>query len=119
MLSTALPDGILVRTFEDRQDLFSILIVGPEDTPYQQGLFLFDLRLPPSYPLEPPKVAFLSYANGKLNPNLYEDGNVCLSLLGTWAGKGNRLKDESEYDNNLPYLLLAIFSVENIDKWIV
>ncbi|XP_075239829.1 uncharacterized protein LOC142335270 isoform X3 [Convolutriloba macropyga] len=91
MLSTALPDGIMVRTFEDRQDLFSCLIVGAEDTPYEQGIFQFDIKLPSNYPMEPPKVAFLSYANGKLNPNLYEDGNVCLSLLGTWAGKGTEV----------------------------
>ena len=24
----------------------------------------------------------------RLNPNLYEDGKVCLSLLGTWNGPG-------------------------------
>lgn len=26
---------------------------------------------------------------GRVNPNLYEEGKVCLSLLGTWFGKGN------------------------------
>ena len=30
------------------------------------------------------------YASGlRLNPNLYDCGKVCLSLLGTWSGKSN------------------------------
>lgn len=30
------------------------------------------------------------YSGGlRLNPNLYECGKVCLSLLNTWTGKGN------------------------------
>ena len=96
-LSTSLPDGILVRTFEDRNDLFSCMIAGAEDTPYEQGLFLFDAKLPVDYPAEPPLVLYLSYASGKLNPNLYEDGKICLSLLGTWMGKGTEVwsKDTS------------------------
>lgn len=97
VLSTALPDGIFVRTFEDRNDLFSCLIVGAEGTPYEQGLFIFDIKLPMHYPMEPPEVLYLSYASGKLNPNLYEDGKICLSLLGTWSGKGTEVwsKDSS------------------------
>lgn len=31
----------------------------------------------------------------RLNPNLYEDGKVCLSLLNTWTGKGNEVWDPS------------------------
>lgn len=27
----------------------------------------------------------------RLNPNLYETGKVCLSLLNTWTGKGNEI----------------------------
>ena len=26
---------------------------------------------------------------GRINPNLYEDGNICLSLLGTWHTEGD------------------------------
>ena len=40
------------------------------------------------YPLEPPKVHFWSFGE-RLNPNLYESGKVCLSLLGTWSGDQN------------------------------
>ncbi|KAJ3296463.1 hypothetical protein HK104_001602 [Borealophlyctis nickersoniae] len=93
ILNKSLPDGILVRVFEDRIDLLRVLMVGPEGTPYDNGLFLFDVSLPNDYPQSPPcklAVYFHSWTNGmgRLNPNLYEDGKVCLSLLGTWQGKG-------------------------------
>ena len=29
----------------------------------------------------------------KLNPNLYETGKFCLSLLNTWTGRGNEIWD--------------------------
>lgn len=32
----------------------------------------------------------------RLNPNLYENGKVCLSLLNTWSGKGTEVWDPQE-----------------------
>jgi len=54
-------------------------------------MFLFDIYLPPPYPNSPPEVYFHSWTEGmgRVNPNLYEEGKVCLSLLGTWFGKGS------------------------------
>ncbi|XP_048449368.1 (E3-independent) E2 ubiquitin-conjugating enzyme UBE2O-like, partial [Rhincodon typus] len=87
LLATALPDGIMVKTFEDRMDLFSALIKGPTRTPYDDGLFLFDIQLPNVYPAVPPLFRYISQCSGRLNPNLYDNGKVCVSLLGTWIGK--------------------------------
>ncbi|KAJ3092442.1 hypothetical protein HK100_006943, partial [Physocladia obscura] len=89
LLSKNLPQGILVRAYDDRIDLIRVLIVGPESTPYEGCLFLFDVSLPPDFPTVPPLVHFHShtFGMGRINPNLYEDGKVCLSLLGTWSGK--------------------------------
>ncbi len=69
------------------QDLFSVMILGPPRTPYEDGLFFFDVQLPGSYPSSPPAVHYISYCSDRLNPNLYEDGKVCVSLLGTWSGR--------------------------------
>ncbi|KAI4832144.1 hypothetical protein KUCAC02_015120 [Chaenocephalus aceratus] len=88
LLATSLPDGIMVKTFEDRMDLFSALIKGPTRTPYEDGLFVFDIQLPNIYPSVPPLFRYLSQCSGRLNPNLYDNGKVCVSLLGTWIGKG-------------------------------
>jgi ubiquitin-protein ligase len=34
------------------------------------------------------QVHYFSTSSERLNPNLYHDGKVCLSLLGTWSGPG-------------------------------
>lgn len=63
------------------------LIVGPADSVYEGGLFFFNITLPEEYPFQPPKVKFLTYDGcTRFHPNLYIDGKVCLSILGTWHG---------------------------------
>jgi ubiquitin-conjugating enzyme E2 O len=94
-------------------DLLRAVMIGPQGTPYHDGLFFFDAHFPPSYPTIPPvsiqslsvwyvihfhiwikKIVLMPlqvvhyHAGGlRLNPNLYACGKVCLSLLGTWQGK--------------------------------
>jgi ubiquitin-conjugating enzyme E2 O len=86
ILSTSLPPGIFARTYESRLDLLRIIIVGPLGTPYEYAPFVIDMRLPATYPQDPPEAYFHSWTNGQgpVNPNLYENGKICLSLLGTW-----------------------------------
>ena len=64
------------------------LIIGPEDTPYDSGAFVFDVYFPANYPGSPPTVLLRTTGGGsvRFNPNLYNCGKVCLSLLGTWGG---------------------------------
>lgn len=64
-----------------------ILIIGPEDTPYAYGNYLFEADYPYNYPTKPPKLRFLTNGeNIRMNPNLYRDGKVCVSILNTWSG---------------------------------
>ncbi|GAA5994201.1 ubiquitin-conjugating enzyme E2 [Rhodotorula paludigena] len=93
VLASSLPPNILVRAYENRLDLLRCLIIGPLDTPFQNAPFLFDVFLSPAkFPQEPPQVFFHSWASGtRVSPNLYVEGKVCLSLLGTWSGD----KDEN------------------------
>ncbi|KAH7651711.1 ubiquitin-conjugating enzyme E2 O protein [Dioscorea alata] len=87
ILESNLPDSIYVRVYEDRIDLLRAAIIGAPGTPYHDGLFFFDICLPSDYPHEPPLVHYNS-GGLRLNPNLYESGKVCLSLLNTWTGTG-------------------------------
>lgn len=86
ILSTSLPDGILVRSWEGRIDLLRVLIIGPLNTPYELAPFVFDFHFSRTFPQTPPLAHFHSWTGGvgRVNPNLYEDGKICLSLLGTW-----------------------------------
>eukprot|EP00049_Salpingoeca_infusionum_P003548 m.67767 g.67767 ORF g.67767 m.67767 type:complete len:750 (-) comp12171_c1_seq1:140-2389(-) len=91
-LSTDLPvnfaSSIFLRIDEDRMDVLQALIIGPDDTPYANGCFVFHIHLPDQYPMSPPLVKIVTTDRGKVRfgPNLYADGKVCLSLLGTWSG---------------------------------
>jgi len=88
-LKTGLPPGIFVRYCESRLDVLKCVIVGPLGTPYENGLFEFDFYCDGSFPNKPPMVTFKGTAGGRvsINPNLYANGKVCLSLLGTWSGE--------------------------------
>ncbi|KAF2297693.1 hypothetical protein GH714_002283 [Hevea brasiliensis] len=89
-LDKDLPESIYIRVYEDRMDLLRAAIVGAPGTPYHDGLFFFDIYLPPEYPHETPLVHYRS-GGLRVNPNLYESGKVCLSLLNTWTGTGTEV----------------------------
>jgi len=105
LLQSSLPPGITVKGYEDRMDLFSAMIHGPKNTPYEDGIFFFDFQLGSEYPILPPSCHYISYCTDRLNPNLYEEGKVCVSLLGTWSGKGTETWTP---DSNLLQLLVSI-----------
>lgn len=88
ILQTSLPAGVYVRTWESALDLLRVLILGPVGTPYEFAPFVVDLHLDHTFPTLPPLAFFHSWTQGTgpVNPNLYEDGKICLSLLGTWPG---------------------------------
>ena len=72
---------------EDNILLGKALIIGPKNTPYENGFYLFNFQFPSNYPHSPPKVTF--HTNDgitRMNPNLYRNGKVCISILNTWKG---------------------------------
>ena len=88
IMQSSLPDGTFVRTWDSRLDLLRVLIVGPRNTPYELAPFIMDFHFGSYFPTAPPGSYFHSWTNniGRINPNLYEEGKICLSLLGTWPG---------------------------------
>jgi len=96
--------SIYFRLAEDNIGDSQFIIAGASDTPYHNGLFLYSMVLPYDYPLTAPSIRLLSTGYGKIrmNPNLYADGKVCLSLLGTWDGPGWTTA------SNISQVLLAI-----------
>lgn len=58
-------------------------IRGPEDTPFQGGIYHGRIVLPPEYPMKPPNVIFMT-PNGRFEVNK----KICLSISGyhpeTW-----------------------------------
>jgi len=75
------PGGFKVELKEDA-NLFewAVFIAGPPDTDYEGGVFKCLMNFPDDYPNSPPKLKFLS---DFWHPNVYPDGNVCISILHT------------------------------------
>jgi len=69
------------------------IIIGPKDTPYENGILYFLIEFPTNYPFSPPKLGYISSSRYRIHPNLYvgksQDnfvGKVCLSAINTWSG---------------------------------
>jgi ubiquitin-protein ligase len=62
-------------------------IFGPQDTPYEDCPMFYEIHIGNSYPFDSPKVKFLTNdEKTRFHPNMYVEGKVCLSILGTWSG---------------------------------
>lgn len=74
----------------DKADMLKgyAMIIGPENTPYFGGFYFFEINYPNDYPYNPPKLRYRTNKNNiRFNPNLYQSGNVCISILNTWSGE--------------------------------
>jgi len=81
-------NGIYYKHDENNMLCGYALIMGPEETLYNYGYYLFKFSFPTDYPFSPPKLTYLTN-NGRtrFHPNLYITGKVCLSILNTWRGE--------------------------------
>lgn len=59
-------------------------IAGPPDTPYEGGKFVLEIKVPETYPFNPPKVKFVTKI---WHPNISSvTGAICLDILkDNWA----------------------------------
>ena len=85
--------GIHIHFNEEDIMKASAIIIGPKDTPYENGILYFLIEFPRDYPFKPPKIGYLSHSRYRIHPNLYvgrsQDnyiGKVCLSSINTWSG---------------------------------
>jgi ubiquitin-conjugating enzyme E2 D/E len=53
-------------------------MIGPEDSPYQGGIFFLDIQFPNDYPFKPPKIHFITRI---YHPNINANGGICLDIL--------------------------------------
>ena len=70
--------GISASPHEDNLRYFDVMIQGPVGSPYEGGCFKLELFLPDQYPMEAPKVRFLTRI---YHPNVDKLGRICLDVL--------------------------------------
>lgn len=103
--------SIWTRVSKNNLNLFSFMISGPKDTPYENGLFEFHAYFPSDYPNTVPQVLLHTTGKGRVrfNPNLYDSGKVCLSILGTWEGQAGE-----SWNPKTSTLLQVIVSIQSL-----
>jgi len=112
-------DGsIAVRVDSARMDAMKALIVGAAGTPYANGLFAFDVYFPSDYPDCPMQVHNCTTGDGtvELNSNLYSNGKVCLSLLGTAGSSGEESARWNPETTSLVQVLMSIQAMVLVEE---
>ena len=75
-------------------------LMGPQDSPYQGGVFFLDIHFPADYPFKPPKMHFTTRI---YHPNINANGGICLDIL----------KDQWSPALTISKVLLSICSLLN------
>lgn len=73
---------------EGNMSQIQILLVGPPTGPYRRGFYRIAMTTASTYPADAPHAKWLTTHDGavRMGPNLYADGKICLSILGTFSG---------------------------------
>jgi ubiquitin-conjugating enzyme E2 R len=101
---------------EDNFLVWSVYLEGPKDTPYEGGIFELMMEFPVDYPMEPPKLKFVSEF---WHPNVFKDGNICISILHSSTSTDNRHNElESDAERWMPSqtvssVILSVMSLLN------
>lgn len=72
------PSGVSASPVEDNVMIWNAVIIGPADTPFEDGMFRLAIQFDEQYPTKPPTVKFISEM---FHPNIYPTGDLCLDIL--------------------------------------
>ncbi|XP_066504227.1 cell division cycle 34 homolog (S. cerevisiae) a [Hoplias malabaricus] len=102
-------------TLVDESDLYNweVAIFGPPNTHYEGGYFKARIKFPVDYPYSPPSFRFLTKM---WHPNIYENGDVCISILHPPVDDPQSGELPSERWNptqNVRTILLSVISLLN------
>lgn len=88
-------EGVKLKVDDENLTDIQAEIYGPEDTPYEGGVFRIKLVLSDTFPAQPPKGFFLTPI---FHPNVGPSGEICV----------NTLKRDWSADHKLKHILIVI-----------
>lgn len=77
-MQTDPPAGVSASPIADNVMTWNAVIIGPSDTPFEDGTFRLVMHFEEQYPNKPPGVKFISQM---FHPNVYGTGELCLDIL--------------------------------------
>ncbi len=63
---------------DDMYSEHQVILKGPKDTPFENGVFKISINMPQDYPFKPPKMIFKTRV---YHPNIASDGSICIDIL--------------------------------------
>jgi ubiquitin-conjugating enzyme E2 D/E len=63
---------------DDMYSEHQVILKGPKDTPFENGVFKISINMPVDYPFKPPKMIFKTRV---YHPNIASDGTICIDIL--------------------------------------
>ena len=73
------PEGVSAGPLDEKNPYnWQATIMGPNDSPYEGGVFFLDIHFPVDYPFKAPKVEFKTRV---FHPNINSNGSICLDIL--------------------------------------
>lgn len=106
-------EGFTVKLVNDNLFEWEVAIFGPPNTLYQGGYFKSVIKFPQDYPYNPPSVRF---STKMWHPNIYENGDVCISILHPPVDDPTNTELPSEKWNpaqNVRTVMMSIISLLN------
>lgn len=106
-------EGFTVQLLNDNIFEWEVAIFGPPNTLYQGGYFKCIMKFPQDYPYQPPTVRF---STKMWHPNIYENGDVCISILHPPVDDPTNTELPSEKWNpaqNVRTIMMSIISLLN------
>lgn len=73
------PEGVSASPHsDDNLYVWSATVMGPDESPWEGGVFSLRMTFSEQYPEKPPRVRFISEI---FHPNVYNDGTLCMDIL--------------------------------------
>ncbi|CAD6233373.1 GSCOCG00007161001-RA-CDS [Cotesia congregata] len=71
-------EGIACYQKDDKINHLIVTILGPNGSPYENGVFKLEVEVDDTYPYEPPRMKFVTPV---YHPNVDTGGRICMDLL--------------------------------------